>query len=208
MRSGVYRIVNLVNGNQYYGSTTNLYRRKHRHFKGLREGNHENNHLQRAYDKYGESNFEFQILGYYPTDRLLNEEQKLLDIHYGKEYCYNILPTAGSPFRRGRKKTKEHRKKLAEATRKYFESHPSARRYLSRLRKGTTLPEEVKKKMRASHKHGVLHHNAKLTDDIIRNIRRRYSPGECSYDKLAKEYRVDKKTIIRIVKNRTWTHVV
>lgn len=77
--SGIYKIVNKVNGKYYIGSSESIYRRWNHHQKDLRAGCHYNNHLQRAWNKYGYENFEFVIIKKCDNDILLQEEQKYLD---------------------------------------------------------------------------------------------------------------------------------
>ena len=76
--SGVYIITNTANGNRYIGSSVDIYRRWATHLRELRKGVHGNQILQRAWDKHGESNFEFSILLLCSeSDTLLNEQQFL-----------------------------------------------------------------------------------------------------------------------------------
>lgn len=49
--------------------------------------------------------------------------------------------------------------------------------------------------------------NAKLTDDAVREIRRRYAEGGISQQKLADEYGVNQSKISDVVNRRTWRHV-
>jgi group I intron endonuclease len=79
MKSGIYRIVNLKNGKFYIGSTNNLYRRKKDHFTLLKKGKNHCKILQRAYDKYGELNFVFEVLAYCPKEYLFKLEQWFVD---------------------------------------------------------------------------------------------------------------------------------
>jgi group I intron endonuclease len=59
---GVYLIQNKINNYKYVGESLNIVRRWKQHIKSLDEGTHTNKSLQNAWDKYGESNFEFIIL--------------------------------------------------------------------------------------------------------------------------------------------------
>lgn len=60
---GVYTITNLVNGKIYVGSALISFRvRWNVHKSKLRNNKHDNQHLQFAWNKYGESNFKFEIL--------------------------------------------------------------------------------------------------------------------------------------------------
>ena len=48
---------------------------------------------------------------------------------------------------------------------------------------------------------------AKLTDDAVREIRRRYDAGEAGLTALGRQFGVTKQTIQRIVRRQGWTHV-
>ena len=62
--SGIYAIVNCVNGKRYVGSAVNFRRRLYGHRSHLRRGTHHNHHLQTAWVKYGHDAFVFFILEY------------------------------------------------------------------------------------------------------------------------------------------------
>jgi len=62
MSAYIYGIKNKTNNLYYIGQTINKNTRKWRHFNELRKGSHPNKHLQNAYNKDGEANFEFIIL--------------------------------------------------------------------------------------------------------------------------------------------------
>lgn len=74
---GIYRIVNIKNGKFYLGSSKNIKKRWYQHKSHLRGNTHHSIHLQRAWNKYGEESFKFEIM--YETKNLQEEEQKLLD---------------------------------------------------------------------------------------------------------------------------------
>ena len=88
---GIYKIVNKVNQKFYLGSTQNFHIRKLSHFASLRRKRHHSIHLQRAFDKYGEENFEFTIVE--ECENTLEREQELLD-SLDLSLCYNISGTA------------------------------------------------------------------------------------------------------------------
>ena len=60
--SGIYCIINTINNKRYIGQSSNLRKRYIVHNYMLRNKCHHNNHLQKAYDKYGNDNFQFIIL--------------------------------------------------------------------------------------------------------------------------------------------------
>lgn len=102
MSSGIYKIVNNLNGKFYVGSSTNLHKRESDHFSGLRRGNHPNLYLQRSYNTYGEENFTFCILETCEIVYLLEREQHYIDTLNPE---YNISRVAGNTL--GYKHTKE-----------------------------------------------------------------------------------------------------
>ena len=61
--NGVYIIENKVDGKKYIGKTMVGFKvRKYRHIRELRLNTHVNNHLQSAWNCYGENNFEFKLV--------------------------------------------------------------------------------------------------------------------------------------------------
>ena len=74
-KSGIYRIVNKINGRVYVGSAVNLISRKMDHWKTLRAHRHRNRFLQRAWDKYGEENFDFVVIEYVADEGRLIEHR-------------------------------------------------------------------------------------------------------------------------------------
>ena len=75
-RAGVYLIVNTATDAIYVGMTKSTFAarwRDHRH--RLRHGIHKNPHLQNAWDKYGESAFEFSVLESLVDDESIHEAE-------------------------------------------------------------------------------------------------------------------------------------
>lgn len=59
---GIYKIVNELNNKMYIGQSINIYERWRHHKIQLRHDKHHNSHLQNAWNKYGEQNFQFVII--------------------------------------------------------------------------------------------------------------------------------------------------
>lgn len=98
--AGVYSIFCLTSGKQYIGSSVDIFNRYTNEHKALllRE-RHWNPHLQRAWNKYGESNFEFLVVKLIPfasRKRRVREEQLAIDSH-PFEMLYNISRRADCP---------------------------------------------------------------------------------------------------------------
>jgi group I intron endonuclease len=91
--SGVYEIVNTVNGKRYVGSAANFANRFCVHRKFLREGNHHSKYLQRAWNKHGEPSFAFRILLICAKSNTIFFEQKAIDALNPE---YNSARIAGS----------------------------------------------------------------------------------------------------------------
>ena len=140
---GIYCIENKINGRKYYGSSVYVEERMIRHLKELRAKRHHNIFLSRAFEKYGEENFNFYIVEethYSDRDHLLQLEQKYIDENVGG---YNMAPANGGDLltnhpnkediiRRATESNKkrnselseeEHRKKFV----KYGEDNPNWR---------------------------------------------------------------------------------
>jgi group I intron endonuclease len=97
--SGAYQIRCLITGQIYIGSAVNMLARWAEHRRSLRRGIHVNQHLQQAWNKYGEENFGFTVVEYVKRAFLLRIEQEWID----KSQCtdrkigFNICLFAGSP---------------------------------------------------------------------------------------------------------------
>lgn len=112
MTSGIYTITNIINNKLYVGHTTNFKKRFSKHLNTLRRDIHANSHLQNSWNKYGESNFKFEILENCEEKFLYSVENywcnllNVLDTRYG----YNKKET--SPTGNKTKLTKEAIEKI------------------------------------------------------------------------------------------------
>lgn len=95
--SGIYRILNKINGNCYIGSSLNVEKRYKHHLSTLRHNSSRCSILQKAFNKYGEDNFEFQvILCCKPEYRLYYEQQLIRELNSQ----YNVFTNVSdSPLR-------------------------------------------------------------------------------------------------------------
>lgn len=109
--AGVYEIRNLINGDRYIGSSQDIGMRFCRHLSELKHKRHHSVHLQRAWNKYGEKNFEMEPLIFCDEDKTLLFEQILLD---ELDPEYNIAECAEASAR-GAKRSKETRQRISEA---------------------------------------------------------------------------------------------
>lgn len=79
MDSGIYKILNVENGDFYIGSSKNLNKRWRDHQFKLNLGKHINCILQRSWNKYGENSFKFEIIELCSNEKLFEKEQFYLD---------------------------------------------------------------------------------------------------------------------------------
>lgn len=92
----VYEIVNTANKKRYIGSTMDFHQRCNRHRNDLIKGTHHCKYLQRAWNKYGESCFEFNIIETFPDiDSCREAEQELLDTLYDSIYNTSKVASGG-----------------------------------------------------------------------------------------------------------------
>lgn len=137
-RSGIYQIINRINGKRYIGSAACFQQRFSMHRLRLRRGEHHSPHLQASWNKYGEFAFKFAPLLVCSRAALLMYEQRLIDAYTPE---YNVCPTAASWL--GHKHTPESCARMsASRTGKKLSSEHVAN--MSRVRKGKKLsPERI-----------------------------------------------------------------
>lgn len=129
MITGIYKITNIITYDFYIGSTrTSFHKRKLQHFSKLRRNKHDSPIFQNAWNKYGESNFEFQIVEICEESKVIFREQFYIDSLNPR---YNVCKIAGS--------------------RKYIKLRPET---ILKLKQRTPHKhtEETKKQMSISHK--------------------------------------------------------
>lgn len=90
MKSGIYKIVNLLNEKIYIGSSKDVDKRFKRHLRDLRKGRHHNIYLQRSWGKYGGEFFKFEVIE--ETADLFPREQYWIDF---LKPAYNIGSVGG-----------------------------------------------------------------------------------------------------------------
>ena len=135
--SGIYKIINKVNGKYYVGSSLNIldnndHGRWHKHKRCLKENVHRNDYLQNAWNKYGENQFNFVIVEQLPNitrEELLKIEQSYLEkAKNEQDKCYNLRFAAHSggglseysrqkivKSKLGRKLSEETKRKVSES---------------------------------------------------------------------------------------------
>lgn len=135
-KTGVYVIENLVNGKKYVGSAARSFKERWKTHKCiLKKGSHHSRHLQRAFNKHGEENFKFNILGYYPPCFVLKAEQHFIDVLKPE---YNISPTAGNMT--GFVHDENSRKKNSEKKKLWFSVPENQKKNSERMKEISQRP--------------------------------------------------------------------
>ena len=143
-RTGVYVIRNLTNGKVYVGGAYKDF--DHRfsiHKRDLRANRHGNEHLQSAWNKYGEGAFEFVVLERCAVSSCEDRETYWIDKlnAVDRRFGYNKSPTGGSPL--GTKHSPRSRKNFSAAMKKRMED-PEERLKAGKGMRGKTHTEEFK----------------------------------------------------------------
>lgn len=152
MRTGIYSITNTITNKVYVGSAVNIDLRWKEHLNDLRKNKHHSIKLQRAFVKYGEANFIFDVIMLCDKSELIVNEQTFIDQLESYKKGYNSCPVAGS--RLGSKQSEETKNKI----RVKLKGRPSPK-------KGTTASAETRVKLSKARK------DKKLSDTHIENIR-------------------------------------
>lgn len=206
MKSGIYVIQNRATGKKYIGSSVNIPGRWRAHRRALRDGRHHSIKLQRAWNKYSESAFSFDVLMYCEPCDLLRQEQFFFDMCDPSCNGYNILPRAGSRF--GAK----HREEVKNAMRGRKVSEATKAR-ISETMKGMPKSPETRARMRAAQsgrksnidQYGSKNHQAKLTEDQVKDIRSYLHQG-CTGQSIAMFMAISQATVSSIKNGTRWGH--
>ena len=169
--NGIYKITNLPTGRFYIGSAVNVERRWKRHASDLNAQRHHNSKLQRAWNKYGQAAFTFELLEEVSDLAILLErEQHYMDT---LKPFYNINPKAGSGL--GYRHTDESRAKMSKKARAHWasmsdeEKVAKGKEHAEKIR-GKTHTEETRQKMSEAHK------RTPMTAKQLANLERRNTP--------------------------------
>lgn len=89
---GIYKIENKANGKIYIGQSVNIENRWKQHIRELNKESHRNQHLLNSWKKYGQDNFEFNVICTCTLEELDEKEIYYIDLYktYNYEYGYNM----------------------------------------------------------------------------------------------------------------------
>lgn len=193
---GIYKIENAVNGKVYIGQSTNMARRWVEHRHELKKGIHDNDYLQKSYDKYGTESFLFKIIEECDKDVLCSREQYWIDKYkVSKESVYNlqlsIMDVNGenNPFF-GKKHTKETRKRMSDA-----KKGKRSGRY------GKKHTKDSKVKMALNSR------SRKLNIEDVKEIKKLLKEKQITHEKIGSMFGVGGKAISKISAGIRWAWV-
>lgn len=97
---GIYLIFCTSNQKSYIGSSNCIKRRLNSHRYYLKKGSHDNEHLQRAYTKYGIDSFIYSVLEYCEDSELIERETLWVNKYNSLDPSkgYNKIPPGSYPM--------------------------------------------------------------------------------------------------------------
>lgn len=118
VKSGIYCIENKINNKKYIGQSINMKSRLSKHISELNRNCHENDYLQKSWNKYGSDNFKFYVLEYCEKDILDEREIYYIDMFdtTNRGLGYNLK----SGGQEGNYYSEEVRQKMSESTKRTY----------------------------------------------------------------------------------------
>lgn len=219
----IYQIRNILNDKRYIGSSIEPDRRFSRHKSSLKCGKHHSMALQRAWEKYGETNFVFEIIKEASYDNLLVDEQIEINKWDFNKELYNVNPIAQNPPHKvgedhGESKlTWEEVKqiRLLYANEEYDQKGLAKKFNISQIviwqvihNTGWHDPEYKPKDSYLNREKqmptGVDHHNAIFTEEQVKSIRQRYNSENIGLKELAKQYNTSITIMSLLIRNKSY----
>lgn len=219
----IYQIRNIENDKRYIGSTIEPNKRFAWHQRYLRIEKHHSIRLQRAWQKYGEKNFVFEIIRTCDAEMILQEEQKEINLWNFDADLYNTNPLAEKPpifYGEEHKMSKLTWEQVNEIRKRYDNNEKDQYELATiyQVKQGqiwnvvhnkTWYDPNYQPKMsyasqNMSRGSGEDHHNAKFTNEQIADMRKRYTDGKITLEQLGEEVDTDKGVIYNIIQNKTY----
>lgn len=180
---GIYGIRNKKNFKIYVGQTRESFKRRYLHHRScLRSGTHCNQHLQNAFNAYGEDCFEFVIIQAIDDPNLLDSlEIYYIGIYSKDDMSYNISEGGAG---KSHQMSEEAKRKVGEKNRMHM--------------LGRKASEETKRKMRESS------HHTKPTDEhkkILSEYMKNRIVKESTRKKISDMYSGEKSPFAKITDN-------
>jgi len=158
METGIYKITCSGSNKVYIGSAFWVKKRWSTHKVMLRQNKHHNQHLQNAFNSYGEKSFIFEIVEECSKENLEEREQFWIDFYkcYDRDFGYNVFQEANrskmseetkqkiSIAHKGKKKSEETKKRMKIAQQNRTEEWKNN---IAKSKIGRKHSEDVRKKL-------------------------------------------------------------
>ena len=227
-RIGIYGIKNLINSKIYVGKTgMNFGDRWDSHKSLLRNNKHFNPYLQNAWNKYGEENFDFEIVEECDVEELDKKEQYYIKSYKEKNISYNLSDGGeGGGFlcqhlsddtkrkigeknrinMTGKKFSEETKQKMSQSQIKRYSQWTEEDRQVwgkmsAEKASGYKWNDESRQKMYGN-KNGATH-----TEDEVKEIRRLYEVENKTCREISDLFSLSYNYIYGIVKYKRWADI-
>lgn len=203
---GIYCIKNISTGKVYIGQTTEISKRIYDHLSRLRNNCHHNDYLQKAWNKYGEKDFEFTVLRICSVEDLDEAEIFYIEQYNSTDKRYGYNHESGGHSNKSH--DEETRDKISK---NHCDVSGENNPFYGKKHSGKTMQKITSNPNYINRKHiGEESHFAKLTEENAREIKLYLKNNETSYEEekeLARKYNVGINAIQKIKHNRTWKHI-
>lgn len=212
-RIGIYGIRNLLNGKIYIGKTgMNFGDRWDTHRSLLNNGKHDNPHLQRAWEKYGQENFEFIVIEDCSVDELSDREKYYIKLYKDIGLAYNMHDGGDEGYNLGKHLSEETKRKIGEKNRINGcgrQHSDKTREKMSQSHKGkkyAAMSEEGRKNIQQAQQKYFEKNPKKLCVEDVIEIRKLHKDG-LNYSEIARKYGVTHQCISDICNYKRWKQV-
>jgi group I intron endonuclease len=212
-RIGIYGIRNLINGKIYVGKTgMNFGDRWDSHRSLLNNGKHDNPHLQNAWNKYKQENFEFIVIEDCSVDELSDREKYYIKLYKDLGLAYNMHDGGDEGYNLGKHLSEETKRKIGEKNRINClgrNASDETKDKMAKAHKGkkySQMSEEGRKNIRQAQQKYFEQNPKKLCVDDVIEIRSLYKNG-FNYSEIARKFNVTSQCISDICNYKRWKQV-
>jgi len=194
---GIYIITNLINKMVYIGQSRNIIQRWREHRSFLRGNvNRENSHLQNAWNKYGEENFEFKVL-----ENCIVENLNEKEIYYIAKYESNNRSKGYNNESGG-----NANKNVSIETRNKISKNHANVNGINNPYYGKKHSKETREKIKKNHVNfkGENHPRTDLTTENVLSIKNMLLDGK-PIKQIAKIFKINDQCVYRIRSGKTWS---